>query len=74
MNQRDERQRKRKRLFDGRQKEKQRKAKSKPTHHMNAIIQDYFNSILIMNHAKRQRRILKIEHNEYISMTLDTET
>ena len=60
MKQREERQQKR--LLDGRQKEKRQKIKSKPTH-MNAIIQDYFNSILITNHAKRQRHIIEIEHN-----------
>ena len=72
MNQQDEKQRKRKRLLDGRQKEKRRKTKNKPTH-TNAEMQDYFQSILV-NCAKRRRRTVEIEQKECISMNLDTET
>jgi len=73
MKQQDERQRKRKRLLDGRQKEKRRKTKNKPAH-TNSIIQEYFNSILNTTHTKRQRRKIEIEHDECISMILDTKT
>ena len=52
------RKRKRKRLLDGREKETQKKTKSKTTH-TNKIIQDYFQSILITPyHTKRKRRTL----------------
>ena len=72
MKQQDEKQRKRKRLLDGRQKEKRRKTKNKPTH-TNAEMQDYFQSILV-NCAKRRRRTVEIEQKECISMNLATET
>ena len=71
----DKKKRKRKRLLDGRQKETRRKTKSITTHRNEIIIQEYFQSILITPHpTKRKRNTIEIEHDECISMTLDTET
>ena len=72
MKQRIEQQQKRKRLLDGRQKERRQKTKTKPKH-TNVEMQEYFHSILT-NRAKRQRQTIEIEQNECSSMNLDTET
>ena len=74
MKQSDKRKRKRKRLLDGRQKETRRTTKNKQTH-KTKMIQDYFHSILVPSqHTKRHRSTIEIEHDECISMILDTET